>query len=120
MTIGPWRPISLHTYEARLVDVRVSARVHTQLSADLDVSFSLSKESAYLADVVLNGPSGSAVVGQSGIKVERSKAHASFCFAKGEVELWYPVGYGSQPIYEVQVIVMDQVSRGSSLLYTSV
>ena len=110
MTVGPWRPISLHTYDARLVDVRVSARVDAQLAADLDVSFSLSKESTYAANVVLIDPSGSVIVGQSGIKVERSKACARFHFSKDEVELWYPVGYGKQPIYEVRVTIQDQVS----------
>ena len=34
---------------------------------------------------------------------------ASFHFKEEDIKLWYPVGYGEQPLYDVEVQVLDDV-----------
>jgi len=34
---------------------------------------------------------------------------------KGTVETWYPVGYGKQPLYELEITLVDEVSGNSDI-----
>jgi beta-mannosidase len=64
------------------------------------------------AEVVLKDPAGSEssiISSQSNISLDNGAARIVFHFKKGEVKLWYPVGYGEQPLYEVQVRIYDDV-----------
>lgn len=108
MTAGPWKPISLETYQARISDVDIRARVSEDLSASLDVSFTLSRDDHSIASVNVRGPDGSLVTGQSSIQIQQSEAKARFKFSAGTYELWYPVGYGKQPLYTVEIEVKDE------------
>ncbi|KAI0315972.1 glycoside hydrolase family 2 protein [Amylostereum chailletii] len=108
MTVGPWRPVFLHTYATRLTDLRISSAVSEAFQVDLDVSFAISSASPVLAQVVLKDASGAVVLGQNKISVEGGSGTAQFHFQKGEVELWYPIGYGKQPLYTVEVTIADE------------
>jgi hypothetical protein len=80
------------------------------LGANLIVRIALSpRETSGTAEVLLKDPSGAIVTSRSSIEVKGGAALAAFNFVKGEVELWYPVGYGEQPLYDVQVKVFDDV-----------
>jgi beta-mannosidase len=80
------------------------------LGANLIVRIALSpRETSGIAEVLLKDPSGAIVTSRSSIEVKGGAALAAFNFVKGEVELWYPVGYGEQPLYDVQVKVFDDV-----------
>ncbi|THH15213.1 hypothetical protein EW146_g5231 [Bondarzewia mesenterica] len=106
MTAGPWRPIFIHAYEARITDLRISSTVSPDLKeVDLTVDITLSSQSDSTATVSLKTLSGSEVDKKKGIKFDDGKCQVKFHFKKGEVELWFPVGYGKQPIYEVEVVV---------------
>ena len=109
--MGPWRPVSLHTYHTRISDLRISAQVDESLDTDLIVRIALfPQEISGAAEVLLKDPSGSVVTtGQSSIEIKSGTAQAVYRFAKGDVKLWYPVGYGAQPLYDVQVNVFDDV-----------
>ncbi|KAI0268237.1 glycoside hydrolase family 2 protein [Gloeopeniophorella convolvens] len=107
LTVGPWRSVSLHTYHTRISDLRVSALVDEKLDTDLSVRFVLSSDTPSTAVVTLKNPSGAAVIGQSNIKVVGGAAQAEFHLKKGGVELWYPVAYGKQPLYNVEVKVVN-------------
>jgi len=63
------------------------------------------------AEISLKDPasSESIVTSQSNITFDNGAARVVFHFKKGEVKLWYPVGYGEQPLYEVQVRIYDDV-----------
>ncbi|KAI0952282.1 hypothetical protein AcV7_008145 [Taiwanofungus camphoratus] len=111
MTAGPWKPISLETYEARITDIDIRSKVSEDLSANLDVNFTLSRDDRSIASVTLKGPDGSMVIGQSSIKISNSNARAQFKLSPGAYELWYPVGYGKQPVYTVEIEVADQHGR---------
>lgn len=74
---------------------------------------SLSPSEAWTtAEVTLKDPAGSEssiITSQSNINFNNNAARIVFHFKKGEVKLWYPVGYGEQPLYEVQVRIYDDV-----------
>jgi beta-mannosidase len=110
MTAGPWRPVSLHTYHTHISDLHASAKVNENLEADLTVRVLLSpSETPCTAEVLLKDPSGDEVTGQSKITMNGGTAQVTFQFKKGDIRLWYPVGYGEQPLYGVHVKVFDGV-----------
>ena len=109
MTVGPWKPIKLETYTVRIADVDVRARVAEDLSATLDVSFTLTREDHSIASVSLKSADGSLVAGQNSVRIAQSGAKATFKLSAGSYDLWYPVGYGKQPLYTVEIAVADQV-----------
>jgi hypothetical protein len=114
LTAGPWRPVTLHTYHAHISNLHVSARVDEYLEADLTVRIVLSSlEAPCTAEVLLKDPSGDGVTGQSKITMKDGVVQVTFQFKKGNISLWYPVGYGEQPLYDVHVKVFDVVRPNS-------
>jgi beta-mannosidase len=110
LTTGPWRPVSLHTYLVQISDLHVSTKVNEYLEADLTARIVLSfSEAPFTAEVLLKDPSGSGVTGQSKVTMNGGAAQVTFEFKKGDIRLWYPVGYGEQPLYNVHVNVFDGV-----------
>ncbi|OCH90937.1 glycoside hydrolase family 2 protein [Obba rivulosa] len=108
MTVGPWKPIKLHTYQTRITDVDIRSKVHENLSANLEVNFSLSSSDHTIASVSLKGPDGTLVMGQNNIKIKDGHALARFKLSAGAFDLWYPVGYGKQPMYSVEVQLANE------------
>lgn len=115
----------------RLSDVRVRQDVKEDLSAELSVDIEISDKSSMWAllrvvsrdeiadlgshpiggltsSVVLKSSSGS-IVKSTDVKIKDGRAVAEFKLAKGEVDLWYPVGYGKPALYTVAVQVADAV-----------
>ncbi|CAE6482331.1 unnamed protein product, partial [Rhizoctonia solani] len=109
-TIGPWRPIKLETYAVRLSDVRVRQDVKEDLSAKLSVDLEVSDKSKgdLSAMVVLKSSAGAVIKKAADLTVKGGQSVAEFELAKGEVDLWYPVGYGKQALYTVEVEVTDK------------
>ena len=46
---------------------------------------------------------------QRNIATNNDGTLASFHFKEEDIKLWYPVGYGEQPLYDVEVQVLDDV-----------
>ena len=109
MTAGPWKPIRLETYATRIADLDVRPRVDEKLSATVDIAFALSKAGAHMANVSIKDPEGKVVIGQTNIPVSSEQAEAHFKLSPGVFDLWYPVGYGKQPIYSVVIQITDKV-----------
>lgn len=108
MTTGPWKPIRLETYAARLTDVDVRINVTEELQAFVDVAFSVSTPDPVVATIQIKSPTGSLVVGISEHTVQ-GQYKANFKLSRGAYEPWYPIGYGKQPIYSVEVLIADDV-----------
>ncbi|KAF8591572.1 glycoside hydrolase family 2 protein [Ramaria rubella] len=111
MTIGPWRPILLQTYEARITDLRIQVEV----SESLDTVIKVSAQASTLkgkALVVLKDQTGN-IIRKVDSSLKNGEAEVEFTDSKAEFELWYPVGYGKQPIYSVEVHITDE--QGSIL-----
>ncbi|KFY19357.1 hypothetical protein V491_04482 [Pseudogymnoascus sp. VKM F-3775] len=119
-TCGPWRPIHLEQYSARISDLH--AKVDISI-ADKTSSISISAEieCAKDGDIIryaLTGPDG-ASISTSSIKVTENKA--SDRFEVQDAKFWWPVGFGEQPLYTVDAqliregINMHQQSRKMGL-----
>ena len=105
MTCGPWRPVRLETYAARVEDLRV----------DYKVDSSFKKVSGSITAVV-EGHVGKAVRFSAefggrevfrGTSNVNSHGQAKVEFHVNDPKLWYPHGYGDQPLYDVKAAVLD-------------
>ncbi|KAI0772566.1 glycoside hydrolase family 2 protein [Irpex lacteus] len=110
MTVGPWKPISLETYKARITDVDVRVNIADDFYAKVDVNFELSSGDPVVASVSLLRPSGSLAIGRPQTPVQ-GQASLNFSFSKDAYELWWPVGYGEQPLYAAEIIVSDEQGK---------
>ena len=109
MTAGPWKPIKVHHYDARLTDVFAKVNVDTNLAAKINVSFSVSESSPLEASVSLETLDGASIISSQSIRSVEGAGEAKFSFKPGELELWYPIGYGKQHRYTVQVQIKNAV-----------
>ncbi|ESK97613.1 glycoside hydrolase family 2 protein [Moniliophthora roreri MCA 2997] len=107
MTTGPWRPVSLQVYHNRVAEVDVRSKVSPKLEVQMSVELKFQENAAGTASVTLKSPDGSVVASDSHISMGGGPCLVSFFFGPGEVELWYPVGYGKQPLYTVEVEISD-------------
>ena len=115
MTVGPWRPIRFHAYDIRIAEVWANAIVSEKLEPRLDLSFELAgDEFAGTVQVFVRGPGKVSVKEVKDVKVAGGKGSTSYAFGDDEVELWYPVGYGKHPLYEIEVAAIDDVSLFSA------
>lgn len=112
MTVGPWKPIKLHTYDVYLADIDIRTAVSEALDVKISVDLSLSNKVSSLASITLKDPQGDVIYNED-IKVELGNAHTEFKFSRGKLQLWYPVHYGEQPLYNVIVTVSDAVSASA-------
>lgn len=114
MTVGPWKPIKLHIYDAYLADVDIRSVVSEALDVKISVDLLLSDKVSSSASITLKNSQGDVVCTNKNINVESGSARAEFEFSSGELELWYPVHYGKQPLYSIVVAVSDTVSINDS------
>jgi len=97
-------------YHAHISNLHASAKVNELLEAELTVRIVLSSpEMSSTAEVLLEDPLGDRVSGQSKVTMSDGAAQVTFHFKKGDIRLWYPIGYGEQPLYNVHVKVFDGV-----------
>jgi len=117
MTVGPWKPIYLHAYTARVSDFHVKSTLSDALDvAKLDISIALSSipvvfsPSGLQATVTISKPDG-CVLAAHKVPLTSSTSEGFNLNGKLELELnkkedialWWPVGYGAQPLYTVNV-----------------
>jgi len=111
MTTGPWRPIRFHTYDIRIAEVWANAVVSEKLETRLVLSFELAGDGyAGNVQVSVRGPNRVSIKETKSVKVAGGKGSITCTFDDDEIELWYPVGYGKQPLYEIEVAATDEVS----------
>ncbi|KAL7923934.1 glycoside hydrolase family 2 protein [Trichoderma austrokoningii] len=102
LTCGPWRPIHLESFVTRIADLNIDIEVADSLdSATVNATLelqSLDNIDDKLVQVNISGPDGEAIFtgsGNSSVVIKSPK-------------LWYPVGYGKQPLYTVTATLGDQ------------
>ncbi|CAI6336501.1 unnamed protein product [Periconia digitata] len=113
-TCGPWRAVRLETYESRISDLRVDYELYDDLrSARGDISVKVEGPSA--KEMLFEVRYGKDVVFQESATVQDGEARINFHV--GSVQLWYPHGYGKQPLYTVTAIAsaagtkLDEATR---------
>jgi beta-mannosidase len=104
-TCGPWREIRLETYQARVEDLRVDYKVdHNLKSVQGTVSARIEVLSA--GKVTFAVYDGDSLVFKESAKINDGVAKVEFHV--NNPKLWYPHGYGAQPLYDVIATVSDE------------
>ena len=102
LTAGPWRPVRLEAYAARIADLRCPIALSDDLqSATVDVHATVvrasgSPDTPLALRLALRDPSG-AVVAEATAPVHPDSAGATLSIPTPQ--LWWPNGYGAQPLY---------------------
>lgn len=111
MTVGPWKDILLEAYTARIDSNRISVTLEEPYDApSLRSTFEVVGQTEGLAaDVKLVDNKGSVVKEVTGISLSSegnvTVGRVEWSFKTGEVDIWWPVGHGAQPLYTVNVIL---------------
>ncbi|WP_293914352.1 hypothetical protein [Deinococcus sp.] len=103
LTSGPWLPIELHAYSARLGEVAAPVTLAGgQASVQLTATV-VGEQAGVSVHAELRGPDGGLVAQTQG---------DSAALNVPDPQLWWPHGYGAQPLYTLSV----QLRRGDELL----
>jgi len=109
MTVGPWKPISLQMYGNRIHNMDVRSQVSETLDVKLTAEFTCDEKIPGFLSFMLKAPDGSAVASTKKTLTDEGLCQVAFEWPPGALALWYPVGYGAQPLYTVEVELMDEV-----------
>ncbi|KAE8145304.1 glycoside hydrolase superfamily [Aspergillus avenaceus] len=105
MTAGPWRPVWLEVYTARIEDVWVESEVSADLKScqgRVKVQVDENVEHRVRVTILFQGET----VFESEITANDGVAGCEFQIA--EPALWYPHGYGPQNRYEVRARLINE------------
>ena len=111
MTCGPWRPINLEIYEARITDLYFTTDVAESLE---------SAEIVAKADIEGSGSHVNFELSQDGqvVATETAKIENGFAtntFKLDTPKLWYPWKYGQQPLYTLTATLVTTNSATCDL-----
>lgn len=110
MTTGPWKPIKLEFLANGISEVHPQSEVSESLAVKLSVGITtLHKSSGLVADITLTDPAGGVKASSVKLPVNDGKVEAIFDWEPEKLDLWWPVGYGSQPLYALDVELSDEV-----------
>lgn len=110
MTCGPWRPIYLESFFSRIADVAIDVEVSDLLDwAHVNVAVELDDKTSEPIPVHIRiyDPRGEEI-----ISIDSTTGKTDFMIRNPQ--LWYPIGYGNQPLYSVSAFIEhdgQQVSR---------
>ena len=109
ITAGPWRPVFLETYVARIEDVWFRADVghdlewvEGKLFATVEAATTKALENRSVRFELSHD--GKVVFGAEAPVDNKGTATTDFTF--GDPALWYPYGYGKQNLYELKVTLL--------------
>ncbi|PPR06573.1 hypothetical protein CVT24_001754 [Panaeolus cyanescens] len=109
MTTGPWKPVKFDVYQNRIADVDIRSDVSETLDVKLNAVLKTpAKTDGAYASFTLKRPDGSIEKVSEKINLGDGSATIDFEWKAGEIQLWYPVGYGSQPLYTVEIELKDK------------
>lgn len=101
-TCGPWREVRLETYQARIEDLRVDYNIEESLKS-VQGTISVMVKGASAESVSFAVHDGEALVFKETAKVDGGVAKVEFHV--NNPKLWYPHGYGDQPLYKITATV---------------
>jgi beta-mannosidase len=105
LCVGPWRDVYVESYETRLAYVLTSTRLANDFKyAELDVTVTLEGANA---EVTLELYSCEGML----LEAKRVTDPSKQTFTLETPELWYPHGYGEQPLYKLVVKLTDEMQE---------
>lgn len=109
LTCGPWRPVYLETYDARIADLSFRTDVDESLKvakvmAEAEVEMPERAPAFVRFDIFL----GDASVASETVIVHDTPSTAYATFRINRPALWYPRRYGKQPLYTVKATLLLQ------------
>ncbi|KAF8325256.1 beta-mannosidase [Cantharellus anzutake] len=115
LTVGPWKPICLHSYTWCLEEVNIASTVASDLSVAFTVHAKATKSavaSSLQARVSICGSPQPLAFRQRTSSLD-AEGKSSVCFSASpkELELWWPLGYGKQNLYTISVELLAEDGR---------
>ncbi|KIM32355.1 glycoside hydrolase family 2 protein [Serendipita vermifera MAFF 305830] len=123
MSVGPWKPIKVNTYTKRIIELDTSAEVdvsRSQSRLSLHVSIDNTANSDSSLHITLRKKGAPVKEANLALNGEKNPLLCSLQWGFGphEIALWWPVGYGSPDLYDLEINlrnnngdVLDCVSR---------
>jgi beta-mannosidase len=108
--IGIWKDIRLEGYAVRLENVHLRQSLDGDLAViSADISAEVSAKAEIKASITVTGPAGEQFKAKEALLplVEDEFYFANLTVEIPHPQLWWPNGYGSQPLYEVEVTLKD-------------
>lgn len=106
--VGIWRPMRLEAYTtARLADVHIRQQ-HVEGQVTLYARIALERWQSADLEVTFQVVSPKGVHQETSVTVGAEENVADLRVEIAEPELWWPNGYGDQPLYEVTVLVKQE------------
>lgn len=105
MACGPWRPIHLEIYVSRISDLYFLTEVDISLKfAEIEVKADIEGAASHVRfNILFEGE----IKGTETVAVFDGFATATF--RRDNPSLWYPVGYGEQPLYVVKATLLSGI-----------
>lgn len=115
MTVGPWKDVKVHAYNSYVDTNRLDVKVDIDVEAEKGYKKASVKSTfkvvspvvGGVADVVLTNPEGEVIRKQDNVDVSSGEGSVEWDFKAPEIELWWSVGLGKQPLYTVTVTLKD-------------
>ncbi len=104
--IGIWKDIRLEGYSARFKDVHVRQHLNGDVAAlSADVSAEVNGKEDVNASITVTSPNGERLENEERLLtiIEGEDNYANLAIEILQPQLWWPSGYGSQPLYDVEV-----------------
>ncbi|UCH09909.1 MAG: glycoside hydrolase family 2 protein [Fidelibacterota bacterium] len=106
VTAGIWRPIRIAAYQsARITDLAIRQDLSDPGNAILRISAAIEEYGSRKLDVSLKVTLGGEVVAEAQVPVANSQGSATVQIP--DPQLWWPNGWGEQPLYVVSATLMD-------------
>lgn len=114
LTCGPWRPVYLESYTSRIAELHFTTDVPSSLH-DVVITATAEVEGPCSEVVFTLTSSTGEKISPSTASVSRFKSgNGAIAEAKFEIanpELWFPHGYGAQPLYKLSAVLGDHIDK---------
>ena len=108
MTCGPWKPVRLETYSSRIEDLRIEYKLNVKrASCEGVISARVDGRGRQQVRFALRDGDNEVTFSTDATAAADGSVETSFSLQN--LELWYPHGYGNQPLYRLscELIVDD-------------
>jgi beta-mannosidase len=102
---GPWKPIFLEVYEARIADVSIETRLDAENKhAEIGITFEVD---GLATTAKVEVESDGAVIASRVMEVRGEASTATTAFTIENPKLWWPFTFGGQPLYKAKVTLLS-------------